>query len=341
MAFADVRHSRDDGVGPAVGDALVASMFPARALCARRGGRRAGPARTVVAVVDADARLRADDFGRGGGERERAGSRGRNGRETVFVGGGLRAFVAERRARLRRGHAGGVVALDDHRHGFADVRAGRRFDGERGTFFGRFRAGKEQQFVAGLHFGFTHSLRRFAVAEPEVPKRAAEEGVGLAEDVFDGVSEAAEPRAAPVPSGRELERADGVRSGAGIFGFAVLDDGCGGGRDGGGRKERLRGALDADGDASGRGGMRERDGQKNKHRAAQGTDSTELHEPPLSTRALWACGRRQVSWLPGLPLRAFPTAGGESVARARTRRGGHPRSQWRVRAGFAPASLHR
>jgi hypothetical protein len=31
---------------------------------------------------------------------------------------------------------------------------------------------------------------------------------------------------------------------------------------------------------------------------------------PLSTRATWAYGRRQVSWLPGLPLRAFPIAEG-------------------------------
>ena len=51
-------------------------------------------------------------------------------------------------------------------------------------------------------------------------------------------------------------------------------------------------------------------------------------------------GRRQVSWLPGLPLRAFPTRRRRiSGCALRARRGGHPRSQWRVRAGFSPASL--
>ena len=38
------------------------------------------------------------------------------------------------------------------------------------------------------------------------------------------------------------------------------------------------------------------------------------YEPPLSTRACRACRRWQVSWLPGRPLRAFPSRRGDSVA---------------------------
>ena len=61
---------------------------------------------------------------------------------------------------------------------------------------------------------------------------------------------------------------------------------------------------------------------------------------PLSARASWRCGRRQVSWLPGPPLApsrpALRASGAAAVAAARE---GHPRSQWRVRAGFTPASL--
>src|SRR5438105_4074833 len=62
---------------------------------------------------------------------------------------------------------------------------------------------------------------------------------------------------------------------------------------------------------------------------------------PLSTRA---CGLRPKAGLltPGPTLPRLPEhAGGGPVAACRmARRGGHPRSQWRVRAGFAPASLH-
>src|SRR5439155_11732861 len=63
---------------------------------------------------------------------------------------------------------------------------------------------------------------------------------------------------------------------------------------------------------------------------------------PLSTRA---CGPRPTAGLladgptpPRLPV--LPEAA-RWLRAARARRGGHPRSQWRVRAGFSPASLHR
>ena len=61
-----------------------------------------------------------------------------------------------------------------------------------------------------------------------------------------------------------------------------------------------------------------------------------------SARAYVLGGRRQVSWLPGLPSRAFPdrVAVQWRAVAAATACGRRPRSQWRVRAGFAPASLH-
>ena len=63
-------------------------------------------------------------------------------------------------------------------------------------------------------------------------------------------------------------------------------------------------------------------------------------EPPLSARACRLAGRREVSWLPGLPLRAFPAPRAAQWLRRRGARAARlPRSQWRVRAGFAPASL--
>src|ERR1700722_1237293 len=61
-------------------------------------------------------------------------------------------------------------------------------------------------------------------------------------------------------------------------------------------------------------------------------------EPPLSTRA---CGLVVGGRSPGSrahPPRLPDPPSGRSVA-ALSRRGWHPRSQWRVRAGFAPASL--
>src|SRR6478752_1546638 len=63
-------------------------------------------------------------------------------------------------------------------------------------------------------------------------------------------------------------------------------------------------------------------------------------EPPLSTRAYGPVGRRRSPGSRAYRRRAFPAAVvGVPVARARTRCGRRPRSQWRVRAGFTPASL--
>src|SRR6266498_5578191 len=62
--------------------------------------------------------------------------------------------------------------------------------------------------------------------------------------------------------------------------------------------------------------------------------ATPFHE------GVWACRSEEVSWLPGLPSRAFPAARcGVPVACALRACGRRPRSQWRVRAGFTPASL--
>ncbi len=60
---------------------------------------------------------------------------------------------------------------------------------------------------------------------------------------------------------------------------------------------------------------------------------------PLSTRA---CGLSVSGRFPG--SRAYPSAPSHLFSkqwlRVLTRYGWHPRSQWRVRAGFSPASLH-
>src|SRR5262249_16013655 len=49
----------------------------------------------------------------------------------------------------------------------------------------------------------------------------------------------------------------------------------------------------------------------------------------------WLCGRKLASWLSGLPLPPWRVTGRQRVACLCGRR---PRSQWRVRAGFPPAS---
>ncbi len=84
-----------------------------------------------------------------------------------------------------------------------------------------------------------------------------------------------------------------------------------------------------------------------------GTASTAVVRPPSRRPRLRRCiishpfprgrmclaGRRQVSWLPGLPSapsRCLVGSGGLRNARA----AGVTRSQWRVRVGFAPTSLH-
>ena len=46
--------------------------------------------------------------------------------------------------------------------------------------------------------------------------------------------------------------------------------------------------------------------ERREDRPQAGLSGTVMQEPPLSTRAFGLGGRREVSWLPGLPLRAFP-----------------------------------
>ena len=62
---------------------------------------------------------------------------------------------------------------------------------------------------------------------------------------------------------------------------------------------------------------------------------------PLSTRA---CGLRSEAGLlapgPTPPHLPGPPSADRWLRACSARRGGHPRSQWRVRAGFSPASLH-
>src|SRR5204863_5167347 len=100
-------------------------------------------------------------------------------------------------------------------------------------------------------------------------------------------------------------------------------------------EDRRAGALDPQVDRDRRGVSRRSSDSGEQEEDPEGPQAVSLHDEPYPfPRGISvACGRRQVSWLTGLPV-AAPSlgSGGFLVAMC----GWRIRLQWRVRAGFSP-----